>query len=332
MPKGFFTQAVVVLMEREISLDEVAALLAEFSPKRAEGAESDKADETHFGGAKLIVPYRPEVNGNCIADVRGGAWPDSMGDPKADPHLFVAWTMGHFGPGAFPGGLQRAAEHWWAEPEKRGMAPAHGAYVRLRMTYVMGAGPKSRVAPEDYAALPELEFLNRMVVALLKHPAAVAYFNPSGEVLATAKAFARSVAFHGSHQLPPLGLWTNIRIFNVEGWTMMDTVGMEQLDRRDSEVCFPTGKFEAGAVDYFMRNCCLYLLQKGEVINDGDTMNGPGEKNWQARHREEPVAQPPRRTLRWFEVGETAPIPNTLWPEEPEKRKGGFLKKLFGRK
>ncbi|MDJ0847938.1 MAG: hypothetical protein QNK04_06055 [Myxococcota bacterium] len=36
-----------------------------------------------------------------------------MGDPQREPLLMGAWSMGHFGPFAYPGGLERAAQQCW---------------------------------------------------------------------------------------------------------------------------------------------------------------------------------------------------------------------------
>jgi Domain of unknown function (DUF4261) len=51
-------------------------------------------------------------------------------------------------------------------------------------------------------------------------------------------------------------------------------------------------------VDNFLRNVALYVLNNGEVINDGDTMEGPGGIRWQADRFENGPRDPPRRVLR----------------------------------
>jgi len=44
--------------------------------------------------------------------------------------------------------------------------------------------------------------------------------------------------------LPPVDLWANRRMFKLnDGWMMMDTVGMKQLDLDDLETCFRTDHF-----------------------------------------------------------------------------------------
>ncbi len=127
MPKGFFTQSACVLLSNATSLEALAPLLSEFQiAKRVE-----QTTDPNLGGPALIVPYRPEVNGYVNVDVRNRKWPDHMGDPKSEAMLFAAWSMGHWGPHAFPGGLRRAQEQLWAWPEGKNVADRHAAVVHI---------------------------------------------------------------------------------------------------------------------------------------------------------------------------------------------------------
>jgi hypothetical protein len=135
---------------------------------------------------------------------------------------------------------------------------------------------------------------------LLGLDGALCYFNPNGEVLRNAIGMHESLAFARENDLPPFDLWTNVRLFNTDdGWLVMDTVGNGQLDLPDIEACFHRDACECSDIDVFLRNISFYLLQHGEVIQDRDTMDGPGGR-WQARHVEDAVCSPPRRALRWF--------------------------------
>lgn len=80
----------------------------------------------------------------------------------------------------------------------------------------------------------------------------------------------------------------------------MDTVGNAQLDIPDSEAFFHSKSYDFNEVDNFVRNVSLYVLNEGEVIKDGDTMDGPGRVRWQARKLDNGVCDPPRRVLRWL--------------------------------
>jgi hypothetical protein len=94
----------------------------------------------------------------------------------------------------------------------------------------------------------------------------------------------------------------------ADGWMLMDTVGMWQLDRPDLEAVFPEGRFSPDEVAACLRNVSLYLAAKGDVIEEGHTIDGPGPMRWQARRFENGLADPPRDTIRLFPTkGPTAP-------------------------
>jgi len=328
MPKGFFTQSACVLLSNATSLDALEPLLSEFQiAKRVE-----QTTDPNLGGPSLILSYRPEVNGYVNVDVRNRKWPDHMGDPKTEGMLFAAWTMGHWGPYAFPGGLRRAQEQLWAWPDGKAVVERHAAVIHISTSYIFGTAKDAPVAPADYDPLPEIHFLTRIALALLKHPDALAYFNANGEILADEKLLRKSLEYHAQHQLPPFDIWTNVRVLNPNnGWMIMDTVGMEQLDRPDLEACFPSKAYDLGQVSYFLRNCCLYILNKGEVIKDKDTMNGPGDINWQAHHVQKELSAPPRRLIRWFPMDESKP-PEEMCNQQSKPSFGERVGRLFGKK
>jgi hypothetical protein len=300
MPKGFFTQGVAVLLRSPVDLDEVAKCLSAWEiVKRVEASESPE-----MSGASLLVSYRPEVNGYITVDLHPAKWPDHMGDPKDEPMLFGAWSMGHFGPLAYPHGLQRATGQSWRWEGAAEAVAQHTAVLRLRASYVYGAGGDAPVMPADCDAQDELMFLMRMVVALGALKEAICYFNPNGEVVLSFPELAESLDYHAKHDLPPLDIWANVRLFNLsESWALMDCVGSGQLDQCDHEVAFPRSLTNPGAVDPFIRNISLYLLQKGDVIKDGDTIDGPGAIKWQAKRFKSGLNDPPREVMRWLPCG-----------------------------
>jgi hypothetical protein len=135
MPKGFFTQGAAVLFSRPIALREIEPLLRAFRVVKL----TDEATAPDLSGPSLTLGFRPEVNGYVSVDVQDHPWPDHMGDVKTETGLFAAWTMGHFGPFAFPGNLQRAAEQSWSWSEASSLPGRHRAFVRIRSSYVFGA-------------------------------------------------------------------------------------------------------------------------------------------------------------------------------------------------
>jgi len=314
MPKGFFTQGLCILLEKAVPIEQIEAALADF-----EIMGRTEADDTWaFRGDSVTLAYRMESKGVVLVDVVDERWPDQMGDPKKEPMIFGAWSMGHFGPFAYPGGLERASGQCWHWDEGPATAERHQAFIRIRSTYVIGAEDDTPVMPEDYAAFPELEFLTQVAGALIRLSEALCYFNPNGEILMGQGGLAESIQFSQENDLPPLDVWTNVRVNALsEEWSAMDTVGSAQLDIPDSEAFFRVSKYEFGEVANFLRNVTLYLLNNGDVFQDGDTMDGPGEVRWQVFHEEESVNDPPRNVLRWKPM-DGVDVPAEFLPESEQ--------------
>ena len=299
--KGLFPQGIAILARGPIPLAELKPLL----PAHPFLKEVPASGDWTLAGETAVIAYRPEINGYISLDTVPQPWPDHMGSPKEEPTLFTAWGMGQFGPHTFPGNLQRATEQAWHWPEARDQVPAHRAFLRLRLSYVFGAGPDARVWPEGRDPRHELEFLLALAEGLLKHPAAICGFNPGGEVVIPAPKLRESLAYHAQHGIPPFNLWSNVRLFNLNPeWIVMDTVGNGQLDMPDHEAAFPKDRFNPGEVSGFLRNASLYIFKNGEVVKNNDTMNGPGGVDWQAVRFEEPLSAPPRRVYCWIPRGE----------------------------
>lgn len=319
MAKGFFTQGLAVLFEEAVALDEITGLLSGFPVTRRTNAPEVGWE---LSGPALVLAFRPEVNGSVTVDVVDHPWPDDMGHPERAPELFAAWSMGYFGPGAFPGGLQRAVQQSWRWEGAEAAVERHRAFVRIRLTYAIGAKPDDPVFPADTDPLVELQFLTGVVQALLRHSKAICYFNPNGEVLLPPMLCRELIDHNVKHNLPHIDVWTNVRMFRIgEGWILMDSIGNSQIDRQDHEVAFPEDQFEPEDVDLFIRNLSLYLLEKGPVIQDGDTTDGPGNAPWKARALSEGVSSPPRDLLRWLPVGVRG-IPEALQGGEEDEEGG----------
>ena len=309
MPKGMFTQGVCILLEEAVSLDDVESALSGFNISHRVKA----AEDWVLRGPSVIVEYLPNANGYVAVDVVDEQWPDHMGDPEDGTMLFGAWAMGHFGPFAYPGSLERAAQQCWSWEAGKTVPDRHKAFIRIRTSYGFGAKGDDPVMPLEYEPLPELEFVTKLAASLLDLRGALCYFNPNGEVLRDQDGLRESLNFGWSHNLPPLDVWMNIRLFKVDShWSLMDTVGSGQLDIPDSEAVFHAESFDFGEVDNFLRNVSLYILNNGEIIRDGDTMDGPGDMRWQARQLEDAVAGPPRRVLRWLPMDGRQPPPEVM--------------------
>jgi hypothetical protein len=307
MPKGFFTQSTTVLLERAFGLARLERALEDFEIVR----RAVPAEDAWMGGPGLVVAMRPEVNGHVLVDIVDRPWPDGMGDPKSDLSLFGAWSMGFFGPFVFPENLARARSMSFAWPEGRELIARHAAFVRIKSSYVLGADEDAKVIPADYDSISELDFVTDVARHLLELPEAIAYFNPNGEVLLSRERLAETLEWADDHDVVPLPAWTNVRLFKVDAeWSMMDTAGMAQVDVDDHEAWFLTDEYRPEEVDAFLRNAADYVLQEGPVIEDGNTMDGPGGVRWVAKSVHESLAPPPRQVLRWTPLdGSTPPSP-----------------------
>jgi Domain of unknown function (DUF4261) len=87
---------------------------------------------------------------------------------------------------------------------------------------------------------------------------------------------------------------------------------MSQLDAPDHEAIFQVSAYDAAKVDNFLRNASAYVLERGPVIRDGATMDGPGDVRWQGFNIKEGRIAPPRQVIRWFpQDGRKAPPETT---------------------
>ncbi len=297
--KGMFTQGVAVLFRKCPALQDIEAAPSGFTiRKRTVGSR-----EWSFGGSGLVLDFRPDVNGYVSVDICDRPWPDSMGDTKTDTTIFGAWSLGYFGPFAYPGNLRRAAEQAWLWPAAREVIGQHDSFVRVRTSYVFGAREDMLVQPPDYEPVAELAHVTKVARALLDVPEALAYFNPNGECLASAAEMDDCLERFLQGGPMPQELWSNVRLFNLNGhapWVVMDSVGMAQLDVPDQEACCDGDAFELSEVASFLRNAADYVHRNEDVIQDGDTMDGPGGIRWQGAHFENGLLEPPRRVVRWF--------------------------------
>ncbi len=302
--KGFFTQGGVLLLNQSVRLSELEPLLHSFGEVRRTG---DGKGHWAMGSESLVVSLGLGNNAAAVIDVVSQPWPDSMGDPKKDGMLFASWSMGHFGPLAWPGGLERAMAHAWTWPEGQDIAAEHTAFIRVKVSHVFGGGPKTPIIPEGYDPVEELKKTTSLLLALAAHPAVIAWFNPNGELLLPPAQVAEIIQWSEAHDVKPVDAWTNVRMLKLDGiadgWMLMETVGMGQVDATDMEAFFPMDPFDPGEVAAFLRNSSNYILTNGPVIKDNDTMDGPGAQRWQARSYAESFHAPPRATLRWFPYG-----------------------------
>lgn len=296
MPKSLHTQGFAVLFGARPPAEALAAALGVPTlavPTRADGWIGDAP------WARLPLP----LGGALVVESYARTWPDGMGDPKAEPELFAAWSMGFFGPFAYPQGLGRAVEqarHW---PAARAAVDAHRAFVRVTTTYA-GRGPDEPVIPAQYDAAAELRAVLPVLARIATIPGALAVYASSGEALFPAAPYGRLLEKAAEGGRVPLELLSNVRFANLgpSGWFLMDTIGLGQLDRTDVEACFPRSDLDPNAVATFLRNVSFHVLAHGDTIETGHTVEGPGGA-WRAVRAEQAIYTPPRPTIRLFPPG-----------------------------
>ena len=311
MAKGLFTQGMCILLRKPVATSELEKRLSAFNfVGRQESIEDDDAPET------LVYEYKPNTNGHLLVTPATNVWPDDMGDPDESPERFVAWTLGQFGPLAFPGCLQRAGDQAWGWEEGGERILEHTAHIRFLISYVFGVDELDDdedvpLVPEDYDPIDEMTFLTKAVTSVLEMPEAICYFNPGGEVIRDENGLRQGLNHAWSHDLPPLDVWTNVRIYRAdEEWSLMDTVGNGQFDIPDLEAIFENERFQPSEIEGFLRSASLYMLRNESEIEDGDTADGPGDISWRAMECEDALSDPPRPTIRWI------PQSDALPPEE----------------
>jgi hypothetical protein len=299
--KGFFTQGLVILLKETVPIERIEKVLAEeFDITR----KVEESPDWAYGGPSVVISYRPEVNGYISVDVVSRPWPDEMGNAQEENVIFGAWAMGYFGPFAFPGGLERAAQQSWDYEEGQKAAKEHKAFIRIRSSYLFGAtSPETPVLPRNYDPFQELLHMTRIAYKLLDLSETLCLFNPNGECLASDELIDTVLKRYKESGMPPLEVWTGIRLYNLQEdnqWLVMDTVGMQQLDSIDHEAFFHKKYYNPGDVANFLRSLSAYVLKNGPIIKDGDILKGPGEITWQARLIDKGISVPPREVLRWF--------------------------------
>ncbi len=335
MTKGSFTQGMCVLMERAIDSTMIEAALAGFDIVGRHDA-SGADDPT----CTLVLNFRPEVQGHVLVSFSPSPWPDDMGDPDESPELFVAWSLGQYGPLAFPGCLQRAAEQSWGWEPGREIAKSHQAHIRILTSYVLGNGESGQeddedtpLLPDDYDSLEELHFMMRVIAPLLELPGAICYFNPGGEVLRDENGLRQGLNHAWANSIPPLDMWTNVRLFRAdEDWTLMDTVGNGQFDLPDMEAIFKSDDYEASEVEEFLRHASLFLLREDDDVEDGDSADGPGKHPWVALECDDALSDPPRPTIRWIPQDGSDPPEELLETgmSDEEELDDETIEELFG--
>ena len=325
MPKGFFTQSLFILLERPVTDDELKVALdgceihgsVQFREEDAEGQPlvAEGQAEINWAGADVLaLALGTDARGALLVDVVPERWPDAMPDPEKSPRLFGALATGQLGPFVFPGALERAFEMGRGEDrDLKNALDRHQAMLRLRATWALQPREDDRPVPEDYNAKTELRWMVDIAANLLEElPGALCYFNPNGEVLATLSEMEQALAHADENGQPPLELYANVRfieIADLEGYGLVDVVGMWQLDVPDQEALFKKDRYDPREVAMFLRHAS-FVQMKGHSFGEGEEAGGPARRAWRALPERMSFVPMPRPVVRWIALdGTEAELP-----------------------
>ncbi len=302
-----FTQSVILFASRELTLDDIEGAL---SPFEVHGRTAgDETAHWAFGAPALILQLPGTVDGRVIVDVVNERWHDLPGDPDQEPDLFAAWSMGGFGPLAYPGCLERAGTQAWAWRQASSAIRQQKCFVRLRTTY-LDDDDGQQTAPEDHDPKGELLFLSEVGRALLGVTGMICWFDPAGEAVRPPHMVEQALDWHLTDDALPLDLWTNVRLGKLDddgSWLVMDSIGMQQLGLPDIEIAFARDAFTFDQVSEMVRDLVAYLAEEGDVVEDGHTVDGPDDSAWLALRFDGSRALPPRPVVRLVPVGVDVP-------------------------
>ena len=295
-----FLQTGVVLFERQVAFDAVAAVLSENFPVVRQVEHPEDAAYWLGGEGTVLVASGPGFNAGVAVEVFHRPWPDSMGDPERDPELFAAWSARCFGLVNFPYALARAA----AQPT----APSseHVAFVRLNLSYVFAGGEDAPVAPPDRDVRRELSALAGIAERICAMPGALSWFAPNGEVLVDATT-ARSSLLQQAAGDPMTELWISTRVIPAGNHLLVETVGMATLGQQpvcasDHQVLLPDLGLEMEHVVRFLREVSGAARLTGVEQLPIESVLGPGGR-WSPEPAESDNP-PPREMVRWVHESE----------------------------
>ena len=257
----------------------------------------------HTYNAQLLFDRTPQIRKSDLLDAlrrRCGSVEPLDGNPDSDLLSFVyhdypvtyadrtiaAQTLMSISPtGLDVAKAEPALEQSWDWPEARAVVMRSRATMLVTDLLSSGLPYKAR-----------LSLFQSVVSAVLElAPCSGIYWLPS-------QRFVESDAYVRSKQaetFDPLFPAINVRLFNItnkaEGETLMDTLGLAALGLPDLQCHFTT--LNVNEIARVLYNSAYYLFDKGDVIGDGQTIQGitPGDR-WRCQH-EDALVKPERVVL-----------------------------------
>lgn len=207
----------------------------------------------------LVGYLDDQETARLVVEVLPHPWPDKTdwdGHPAAE-----------FGLGTEPWGLQRSLEQCWVWDAAPSAVAGHRAVVRVRRETI---GVKADDLDSTQEAARNVIQLIRAALNAANLPGVLAYFQPAGEVLLPIHHVAEMLEHATIAQIPPLDLWSNIRIsWLTDDWSLVETIGNIQLDLPDVEIYFKHDQQETNDVAALARAVSLRMLSESSVPSIG---------------------------------------------------------------
>ncbi|MBE7498127.1 MAG: DUF4261 domain-containing protein [Verrucomicrobiaceae bacterium] len=318
MTQCFFSQCVAVLVSEAPGLAELRLIL------EREGytikADEDVSQWPEMQGAGLTLATDFANGASCWVDICEFPWPDNLGVTEPPTLVTGAHMMGAFGPFSHPGAFERAlqAPGYDAVAQE---ARKHRAFVRFRVSYLIPASGESAEArfasAENANRAEEIGWLLRAAASLRGMPTALAYFNPASEMLLSMQGLAGIISFAFEHKTYPVEAVCRVRGCKVdEEWSLVDSIGMEQLGLHDHEFAWADADVTRQEQVEFLINLLHYQIDHSAPMMSGHTTDGPHDKLWRAEAHETSIMIPPRKVLHWTMDGTAAEPAILKQPQE----------------
>jgi hypothetical protein len=124
-----------------------------------------------------------------------------------------------------------------------------------------------------------------------QQPGVMGVLWPEATLVIFPKLFIEMAAAIDSPEAPPLYLWVDLRAFrNPDGTTGLFTHGLAALGHMEMEI--PSIDMPIGELREWMLNIMYYLLEKGPVLKDGQTIGMSAEQQINIRHTKSSFGHP----------------------------------------
>ncbi len=159
----------------------------------------------------------------------------------------------------------------WPKNSPIQIVKRHRSFLLITMTLGMGNPVERRLVATAVTALAA------------EQPGVVAVYWPEGTLIHYPPLFVEMSKEMQSPELPPLYLWVDLRAgLNEDGTTALFTTGLTPLGHKEIEI--PRIDMEVGEVREWLISIIYYLLEKGPILLDGQTIGMSADHQVKIRH------------------------------------------------